>query len=205
MLERSFDAARAAGSVHIVGGMKSPTLSQKLLQDAGAAGGSQDITGEHVHAHVRVIGSNTYVRGDDAATLSGFFGLSASVASAYAGRWIHPAAGSDLYEAATEGVRLADVLAEVQEGAVTKVLGEQTRQGQLVVGLAGTATVPDQSGPVQFTFWIRATGAPLPVEQDATLGPATTSVEVFSDWGEPIHVSAPSGSLAMGAAAATTG
>ena len=62
--------------------------------------------------------------------------------------------------------------------------------------LAVRGRTPPTAGVVEaLTLYARATGPPLPVEEDATAGGKVRFRVTFSRWNEPLHVAIPASTV----------
>jgi hypothetical protein len=186
-------AARAQRSVHYVSTAASRTVSVRMVGDAALDRGIQRIAyrkgGKTGHVTVLVVADTAYVRGD-AFTLANFMGFSAAAASGHAGRWMripHTASG---FATVAAGVRLKSTIDELTLRRPRVALPETVFDGQRVVGIRSTSTVSGHRRTD--TVYVRAVAPRLPVAEVALEGSTRLSV-TFSNWNEPVKVSAPTG------------
>jgi len=191
-LASSLDAARSQRSVHYVSVGNTGSVRVTMVGDAGLDRGIQRITvrkGSRTgHVTVLVVANTAYVRGD-AFTLQNYMGFKAPDAGEYAGKWIlipHDAGG---FATVAAGVRLASTIDEAKLPAPLVSVPATTVSGERVVGVASSRRVSGHMTTV--TLYIRAKGAPLPVEEVARQGSNSFKV-TFSGWNERVAVDAPS-------------
>lgn len=193
LLSSALTAARGQRSVHYAVTQTYPGVTTGIVMvgDAAVDRGIQHITyrkaGRVGHVTVRVVANTAYIRGD-AFTLTNYMGFSAGTAAGYAGRWLllpHTASG---FTTVAAGVRLGSTIDELKMPHALRLTGTTTLGGSRVVGVQ---TQFSQAGrQVTEQLYVRATGAPLPVEQRTYAGTARVVV-AFSGWNEPVHLSAP--------------
>jgi hypothetical protein len=140
------------------------------------------------------------VRGSSAVVLKGFLQLPAAD-SRLAHMWIAFRPGDPGYQQVVSGMTLSSFLTEIMPAGPLTKTGRTTMDGQVVIGVRGTAPASDEmpAGATD-TVYIAATGQPLPVACLERVSTAQVSV-VFSQWGQavtlqqPLHtVPAPGGS-----------
>jgi len=191
-LASSLDAARNQRSVHYVSVGNAGSVRVTMVGDAGLDRGIQRITvrkGSRTgHVTVLVVANTAYVRGD-AFTLQNYLGFRAPDAAEYAGTWIlipHDAGG---FATVAAGVRLASAIDEANLPAPLVSVPATILNGERVVGVASTRRVSGHI--VTETLYVRAKGAPLPVEEVAPQGSSSFKV-TFGGWNERVRVVAPS-------------
>jgi hypothetical protein len=155
----------------------------------GDRSGLQVIKSGPVRAAVRVVGPTTYFRGNRAA-LRDYFGLPPAVV-AHAGTWLRLRPSDSYYARVTEGVTLRSTMDVLELAAPLTVVRTGTKQGVGVIGVRGTLVAASGSTGATGTLWVRASGAPLPVEFDASAPQVGTTTVTFSLWGSPVDVAAP--------------
>jgi hypothetical protein len=193
LLGSSLAAARAQKSVHYVSAQSSPGRNVRIVGDAAIDRGIQRITfrkgATTGHVTVLVVADTAYVHGD-AFTLMNYMGLSSS----YAGKWIRIPHSSAGFATVAEAVRLRSTIAELSMPPPLSLVTPTTVDGKRVVGIRSRFS---RSGQViTETLYVRAAGAPLPVDEISRGGAVTLRV-AFDSWGEPVRVSAPSHSVPL--------
>ena len=186
----ALEAARAQRSLHYVSSAVSPTVSVKMVGDAGLDRGIQRITyqtGGTGHVTVLVVADTAYLRGD-AFALTKYMRFSSAEAASTAGRWMKISRTASWYSTVAAGVRLKSAISELKLRPPRIALPETILGGQRVVGLRSTSTASGRR--VTDTLYVQATGARLPVAEIAREGASRFSV-TFSKWNEPVNVSAP--------------
>lgn len=189
-------ASKRQGSVHMTESDK-PTGSGTY--DVGSTRGMQTITdGSEGNASLLVLPGIAYLKGD-AEFLETQVGLSVSNASLYAQRWISfvPNDSAYDYQQLVAGDTLGSALSESTPSGRLTLTSQRSVDGQSVVGLSGGLGALTPSGAKGTEILYVSTVAPyLPVEfvlSGTYEGQAVNTTLTFSDWGEPISVTAPSG------------
>jgi len=195
LLARAVADANGRGWTHItqtLTGAQAITISQ----DSGPSLGRQVMDGSGMHAVTLLVGSRVYFQADaKALSVSNLPGVDTA---SLAGRWLYLSPGDAGYETISKGMTLASLLNGFKLVAPFTKSAVATRDGQQVVAVTGEPTAaPDLSG----TMYVSVTSEPLPVEFDVASGASAVRV-VFSSWGNPVAVSAPSGAVPAGLSSA---
>jgi hypothetical protein len=169
-------------------------------QDCAAQAGRQLITvGGGGKATVLDVDGVGYVNAN-AAALTGFLGFPAALASRTAGQWIAFHSGDSGYQHVVSGVTLSEVLGQIALLGASGSTVARTVDGRSVITLHGQ--VPPGWGiptGVQGTLQVSATGQPLPVSFQASVGGEAGGEQItFSSWGEPLQLAAPPASVPVG-------
>ena len=184
-------AAHAQQSVHYVMTQTSPGRTVSIVGDSAINSGIQRITyrkGTHAgHVTVVVVDNTAYLRGD-AFTLSNYMRFPTDAATAYAGRWLAIAHSAPDFKTVAAAVRLGSMIDQLKMPQPFKSTGPATVQGIRVAGIQSQFSRGGQR--IAETLYVRATGSPLPVEQNAR-GTTFQLRITLSDWNEPVQVSAP--------------
>jgi hypothetical protein len=190
-LTAALDAGRRHHSVHYVSDSNSRGVRVTMVGDAAVDRGVQRITyrkgGRTGHATVLVVANTAYVRGD-AFTLRSYLGFTAGDASEFAGKWLRIPHSAGSYATIAAGVRLSSTIDEIRVPGRLHAVRTRTVAGTRVVGVASVTRAV--SGTTTETLYVRAGGAPLPVQETARQGSNTFTV-TFGSWDEPVRVSAP--------------
>ena len=192
-LSAAMAAAKAKGAVHVEVVNKLHGRTGRYSDDDGPGVGVQRITiSPGMRAEVRVMPGVTYFVANRAA-LTGYFGVSRSLADQAAGRWmvLHP--GAPAYAPVTEGVTFGSMLKEMGLRGPLKLLPARTVHGVRVVGIRGTASGPAMrhKPKTAATLWVTESGAHLPVLYTATAPKFGSTTTLFSQWGMKVSVVAP--------------
>jgi hypothetical protein len=185
-------AARSEGSVHVAATGPSETY------DIGLNEGTQTISGgTEGNATLVVVPDRAYVKGD-AAFLENDLGLSSSVASLYAGKWISFDPTDPDYQAVIDGDTVGSTLSESTPQGQLTLSSARTFEGQNVVEVSGgLGEALTKQGVTGSDVLYVSTSAPyLPVAfiQSTSLnGQSNTLKLTFSSWGEKVSVRAPTG------------
>lgn len=192
VLDTALSSAVKFGGVHYVLQTTSKGQKQTVTGDAGTDVGAQSIVVGPDQSVVEMVHAVAFLRGN-AAGLHEIFGLTASQASQYAGKWISVQKTDSLYQTVVQGVTLSSLLAELRPVPPLIESTPGTVSGQQVVGVrGGLQTAPDEG---EATFWVATASPNAPVGIDAQATSTTTGtvtqVGVFSKWGERIRVTPP--------------
>ncbi len=166
--------------------------------DIGDSSGEQRVTihdgTKSGHLTLLLADKTAYFRGD-LIGLEDFTGLSPTLAGRYSGKWISVPSSNRSFTtiAGTLAVATAAVQLVQLPGKLTR--GEtSTRMGKPAVAVKAVQT--SGAGSLNLTLYVATTGDALPIlVQGSTTasGAAPHSVSAtFSDWGEAVHVTAPS-------------
>ncbi|HXQ60214.1 MAG TPA: hypothetical protein VN799_08940 [Acidimicrobiales bacterium] len=216
LLQSALRAADAVGSFHYVASssLSGPNGgSSRTIGDAGPDSGRQVITSGAQRFTVLVIGSACYLKGNAAALVANL-DFSAADAATHAGQWISlartDAPYASVYAAVTGPAAIADNVTVVPQSVLpTTTVGD--RRVETVSGAIAPVTIPGQSTPTPkgtATLAVRATAPHLPVRytERGTLSRQQSSATVaFSQWGEPVHITAPVGAIAWAQVGAGSG
>lgn len=178
-------AATSASSAHVAGNLVSNgtriTLDLSMARDKGAKG-SVSING--LGFELVKIGDTAYVKGSDA-FYKHFAGP--TVAQLIHGKWIKAPTTSKQFRPFAALASISGLFAEISahHGKLVND-GKTTYQGQPVV------VIRDASDGSK--LYVAATGKPYPVALVGGRKNQSGSV-TFSDWNEPVSLSAPSGAL----------
>lgn len=197
VLATTVAAATAKGSVHLAT-TNSNGATGGGTYDIRASEGRQTVyDGGQGSADLLVLPGSAYVKGDEP-FLENSFGLSASSASQYAGKWISFAPSDPGYQQIVAGDTLASALTESTPTGSLTLTPTRTIDAQSVVGLSGGLPRDDlQGGAKGSQVLYVSTAAPyLPVEvvtKGSLDGQSGTTTVTFSRWGETISIAAPAG------------
>lgn len=189
LVNATFANARRQGSVRVVNQYRSPKHGVVTYEQVdGLTSGVQRITAFGGWVTVRVIGSNTFVTGDQRG-LTKYMSLSASVARQIVGHWLNLVPSDSAYAAVTEAVTLPSLLDEVSITGVMRRVPARTLGGQRVFGVRGYPSGHGQAHNKPAIVWI-STARHLPVEFDLTAKGTTERVR-FTHWGAAVNVPVP--------------
>jgi hypothetical protein len=193
-------AADAAGTTHYVLRATQGNQSETITGDAGRNSGQQAITDGTLHIQVVLVGGVAYVQGN-AQSLNTMISLPKASSQQYAGRWIAVHNSDSLYASISESVILQSALAQLIPSGTLKLTGLKTVQGRQVIGVRGGLPGGVQSGLTGSTTLYVATSRPtVPLaysEQVSNGKQHGQDAGTFSNWGAPLHLSAPSGSVSF--------
>jgi hypothetical protein len=197
-------AAKSAGSVHYVQKASAGKQTVEIVGDASGSEGREMVTvhnGSSVgHVTGELTGGKVYFEGDDYG-LTSYLGMPANLASKYAHRWIVFTQADQGFKQTAKTFTISGPLSVVTLSKGTLGPGPgSTIASTAVTSIRGRTAALSTSGKSGTgTLYVAAAGSPLPVRfvgtgtQDA--GPAKGQVD-FSQWGEPVTLSAPSHAVA---------
>jgi len=181
-----------------------------IVADIGESSGEQHVTilngGKIAHLTFLLAGGIAYFEGNPVG-LAGFTGLSAKLSAKYAGKWISVTSANQSFSsiAGTLSVRTAALQLVKVPGTLTKG-ATSTQLGHRVVAVK--AAESSSSGSLKLTMYVATTGAALPVLVAGTTtsnGGARSVSARFSEWGETVHVTAPSRAVPIATVQALAG
>jgi hypothetical protein len=171
--------------------------SSTISQDSGLSSGHQSVTQSGGHLEVIIVGTALYVKAD-AAGMTEALGVTSAEAARYANVWISVPPSDGLYASAAEGVTVFSALNEVALSGPISVGAPTEVNGIEVVGLHGEGPGPNGGGTVPETIFVSTGADPLPVEVNETASDGSTLKATFSQWGVPVAIAPPSGSIPIG-------
>jgi hypothetical protein len=181
-------AVRQAGSAHVVTSLRVQGRTATYVNDVSAHSGREVISYHGAKVIVLEVGHTAYVRANVLA-LTNLFQSSTAEAQQLADKWLSfPSTGKD-YKQISETLTLGSLLQQVMPTHLGSMSGTSIKNGQTVIGIRGKV-----SGGVSGTLYVSATGEPVPVEEVSS-GRDGVTTAVFSHWGEPVRVAAPSGAI----------
>jgi hypothetical protein len=141
-----------------------------------------------------LIGKTVYFNGN-ANALSGALGFTATAAKQEAGKWISAtAAAGGLFQELSSYLTVSSVTTILDLVGEMTFLPATTVRGQAVLGIQGIRLSDEEK--VTETIYVKATGAPLPVELSQT-GQGATGYTYFGPWGQPPAAKAPPSALRL--------
>jgi hypothetical protein len=196
--QRSYHYVSTATQLSRTGQVPKNGTRVTIVGDATHSEGIQRITfaqgSKTGHVTVLVVANTAYIRGD-AFTLVHYMDFSATDAAGYAGKWLRLPHTDPAFAGVANDVRLDSSATGELKIPSPRAIGTALLRGQRVIGLRGTI---HQSGVTSLaTLYVRATGAPLPVEVLATYKGKIYGEVVFGNWGERVDVPAPPSAIAL--------
>jgi len=200
LLASAITAAKKSGTVHfkLLGTASGKT--ETIIGDASATDGREIITIGNVNVQAEVVAGAAFVEGN-AGGLETQMGLPATEAKTYAGKWISIASTDAPYASITQAVTLAATLAQLQPTGHLTLTAVTTRAAHSVIGVKGGlpgSAIKGTTGSA--VLYVSTTDPKVPIvfEAEQTSGGTKMSdVGTFSDWGKPLHLSAPTSSVAL--------
>jgi len=193
-------ALKAGRSVHIdITTADSSSDVTSYDDDATATGGQQIITIDGTqHATILFIDNTGYLKANTPA-LTGFIGVSPSEAPSLAGKWLSFSPGDTLgtttYSSLVAGITLSSVASEIELSGPDTITGTQTVDGQSVRAITSPLPASQQlPASARMTLYVTANGS-RPVLEKLSGAAGQENQTSFSDWGESLHLTAPSGAL----------
>ena len=185
-------AVQKAGSVHVVVSLQVPGQTATYVNDTSVRSGRQVITSSGgVQVTTLVVGGTAYVRANQVGLVT-LFQSPTDIAQRFANQWLSFGSSSQAYNPIAESLTLSSLLREVTPTSPVSKLAPSVVDGRSVVGIRG-----ELPGGLPGTLYVSATGAPLPVEEVSHASSGSTTA-IFSEWGSPVHVTAPSGAISGG-------
>lgn len=180
-----------------VGGCTASSTELKVLivadatTTAGALGVESEQQGATGEEGVLLLGGTAYLHADDAA-LRNWNCFSSSLASRIADQWVSIPASNSQFENLTEGLTIPSLARGLAMESPRLVPGTRKIDGEVTRVLESTVTM----NSVRYTLklYVRASGAPLPVERDVVSTPVH-AVTLYKHWGESVQVTRPSRSI----------
>lgn len=199
ILSAGIKTAEAQSSVHYVLQASGQSQAQTITGDAGRNQGIQTVKTGADEVEVEVVGNLAYLQGN-AGGLQHTIGMTAAAAGQYAGRWISVSPSDTLYRPITQAVTLRGVFTQLTPSGSLVKSTPGIVSGHEVIGVRGGLPGTSQGGVNgDAVLYVSTASATLPVgfTGQATSGSKkVTDVGAFSRWGEPLHLTAPSGAVA---------
>ena len=200
ILDAASSAATSAGSTHYTLTETAGTQTQTITGDASSTDGRQSITTGSVHVQVVLVGGTAYVQGDPGG-LGAALGFPANVAKTYADKWIAVGSGDSPYASIVQAVTLSGTISELRPTGHLSLAGSAIVGGRSALGVKGGLPGQIPSGVRgSTTLYVAASRPTLPLKYTAQASRGSQNVVdegTFTDWGRPLHLSVPSGSVAF--------
>ncbi len=198
ILKAATTAATKAGSAHYVLSAVEGTSSQTISGDASMTNGQQTVMQGTQHIQVVYVGGVAYVQGN-ATGLTSAMGFPATVATNYANKWIAVHSTDSLFKSIVSAVTLAGTLAQLNPTGALTVTAPTNVSGRQAIGVkGGLPGTPQQGVSGTTTLFVAAMNPTVPLEFSGTAAQGTQHVTdkgTFSDWGKPLKLTAPTGSV----------
>jgi hypothetical protein len=201
LLDEALVDALARGSVHELSVAAQGSRRSVFDDDVAIAEGRQSIVvhgqvpGQVIRARVMVTKGSAYVSGNETA-IQHYFGFPAAAAGTVGARWISVPRTDSWYPTVATDATLPSALADLGIPSNPTVTAPTTESGTQVVGLH--AQVRKGSVSVSATLYVTRGAHPLPVTELVHVkqgGATSTGTITFSSWGEPVHLTAPAGTI----------
>ncbi len=148
---------------------------------------------------VRLVHNVAYVKGG-AFALSAVMGFKTTAALQEANRWLYLASTSAIYPSVVYGLTVKSYVSGLKMSGPLTVMPETRRHGFRVYGVKAV----DPSSKMTVVMYVRALGAPLPVELTASSKAFSLSAAI-GYWNEPVVVHKPTGAIPLLATWVTAG
>jgi len=204
-------ATKRESSFHFEESATSGSSGVSVVADVGTAGGEQHITihqGSEVgKVTVMLAGGTAYFEGD-ASGLEGLTGMSTKVAGEVAGKWISVPSTSASFAGLAGSLAVKSAASQLVQLAGTLTKGRTSiKLGHRAVAVKATEST--KTANLALTMYVRTTGAALPISVEGTTQESGSAAHVisasFSDWGEVLHLTAPTGALPIASVQALAG
>ena len=204
-------ATKAQRSFHFVESARAWTSEVSIVADVGTTTGEQHVTvsqgSKAGHLTVLLAGGAAYFEGDSLG-LQGLTGMSAKVAAEFAGKWISVPSSNASFSSLAGSLAVKSAATQLVQLSGTLTRGKtSTKLGHAAVAVKASQTTKTAS--LALTMYVRTTGAALPISVEGTSkqtgSTAHTISASFSDWGEVLRLTAPSGSLPIATVQAAAG
>lgn len=198
ILKAATAAATKAGTAHYVLTAVEGSSSQTISGDASQTEGQQTVLQGSQHIKVIYTGGVAYVQGN-AAGLTSAMGITSTIATNYANKWIAVHSTDSLFKSIVSAVTLAGTLAQLNPTGTLTLTAPTTVAGRQTVGVkGGLPGTPQQGVTGNTTLFVASSDPTLPLEFSGTANEGTQHVTdkgTFSDWGKALTLSAPTGSV----------
>jgi hypothetical protein len=201
VLKAALAAAKKSGAAHYVLKSIGPAKGeeQMVTGDSGITDGRQVIIGAGARWEALVVNGKVFISGDAKGLEDE--GFPSSVAVTYAGKWISIAPTDSPYKSVIAELALYPALQELSPTGKLTLTAPTTRDGRQVVGVRGSVrTSKGSTAKGTVILYVSTTSPTVPVAYSATAtdqGQTAVETGTFSDWGEPVHLTAPTPSIAF--------
>ncbi|HAM02979.1 MAG TPA: hypothetical protein DCQ30_12260, partial [Acidimicrobiaceae bacterium] len=170
-----------------------------VVGNAGLLDGQQELTIGSDQVEAELISGVAYLD-STAGFLHNDLGLPATVANAYAGKWISLSSSDALYSQVSRSVTLNGILKQVTPTGSLRASGPGTVAGRAVMGVIGGLPGPPKAGTTGTSeLYVEIARPNLPVgfsgEATSASGTRITDVGTFRDWGGALQLSPPPGAV----------
>ena len=178
---------------------------EEMVTQSGISDGTQSITvgaaGQTGTVNIVLTGGVVFLRGNQFG-LGSYMGFTAKAAKELAGQWLRvgsaggePQAERSLFQAASADLTVSTLILDTALPGPLSFATPSVVDGQHVNGIA--TTIRQAGEPtIDVVLYVRASGAPLPVEEIQTIK-GGSGTATFRDWGKAPLVNAPATALAF--------
>lgn len=208
ILAAALAAATKSGSAHYELASFGPAKGQKqsVTGDSGTTDGRQVISGAGARWEALDVDGKVYISGDAKGLADE--GFPSSVAVTYADKWISIAPTDSPYKSIVAELALYPALEALSPTGKLTLTAPTTRDGQQVIGVRGSVRTSKGSAATGTAIVYVATTTPtVPIAYSADAsdhGQTVVESGTFSDWGRPVHLTLPTGSVAFSTVSASS-
>jgi hypothetical protein len=194
-------AAKKSGAAHYILKSVGPTKGelQMVTGDSGIADGRQVIIGAGARWEALVVNGKVFISGDAKGLEDE--GFPSSVAVTYANKWISIAPTDSPYKSVIAELALYPALEDLSPTGKLTLTAPTTLDGRRVIGVRGSVrTSKGSTAKGTVILYVSTTSPTVPVAYSATAsdqGQTAVETGTFSDWGEVVHFTAPTQSVAF--------
>jgi hypothetical protein len=200
VLASASHAASRAGTAHYVLVEKASNQTQTITGDASSTEGHQVVTTGRLHVEVVLVRGVAYVEGD-AGGLGTALGLPGLLAVRYANQWITVRSSDTPYASIVQALTLNGTISQLRPTGRLRLTGEAIIGGRSAIGVGGGLPGQPQAGVTgSTTLYVASSRPTVPLKfmiQATVKGQHLEDVATFTQWGTPLHLSAPTGGVAF--------
>jgi hypothetical protein len=168
---------------------KSSKVSEQIVADVSATGGSEIVSEGTGSLAIRVTATAGYVTGN-ATGLTNLYGLSAAEVKKIGSNWVSFKAGTSQYKTLKSDVTFSSVRALLPKSKGTKVSTKVT-QGVTQYLLKWTTPASKSAPKLKNSLTVAATAPSLPIEEIETDSTGVKVTTTLTKWGEIVPVADP--------------
>lgn len=201
VLAAALAAAEKSGTAHYVLTSIGPAKGQEqtVIGDSGNRDARQIITGAGARWESLIADDKVFITGDAKGLEDE--GFPSSVATTYANKWISIAPTDSPYKTIVGELSFYPALVRLAPIGSLTLTAPSTRDGQQVVGVRGSvSTSAGSTAKGTATLYVATAKPTLPIAYSAVAvdnGQTATETGTFSTWGEPVHFTVPTDSVAF--------
>jgi hypothetical protein len=191
VLKSTKTAIGGQASVHVTfaASSKKSKVTEKIMADVSASGGTESVAEGKGHLAIRVTPTAGYVSGN-ATGLTDLYGLSAAQVKKIGANWVAFKATTTQYATLKSDVTFSSVLALLPKAKGTKVSTHQSGGATQYV-LTWTSAAKGSTPKLSNSLTVAAGGSKLPIEETETDSTGVKVTTTLSKWGESVVVAVP--------------